>query len=240
MSEPGNRACAFVIAAVFIGATRGGAADALEAAGAGKAPHLDLVWVDPTAVAKGSFTRMAAESRAVLAALGAEVEWTAAPNGAVLGPESMAVIALRTFAKGPNRDRHVMGATRRADDGALAVWIFPDQVAWAIGLDIDLRGAWGKGAEERFARALARVASHEVVHALGVPSHASGGLMAACLDRNALLADALDIDGETISTVRRGFQRAALTASGAPVLASLRPAPLTVAPALTVAPYPAP
>jgi hypothetical protein len=52
-------------------------------------PRLDLVWVDPTDMATGTFDVVAAESRALLAPTGANVRWTAAPHGAVVGPESL-------------------------------------------------------------------------------------------------------------------------------------------------------
>jgi hypothetical protein len=57
-----------------------------------------------------------------------------APRGAVVGPESLVVIAVPTYSTGANRERHVMGSTRMVADAALAVWVFPDQVAWALGL----------------------------------------------------------------------------------------------------------
>jgi hypothetical protein len=176
------------------------------------APRLDLVWVDPTGAASGTFGAMAAESRVVLAALGADVAWREGPTGVVLGPGSIAVIAIPTRLKPTSADRHVMGATRRGEDGNLAVWVFPDQVAWALGFDLARRGLWAAPTEASFARALARVASHEVVHALGVPEHAMSGLMAERLDRQALLAPTLAIDARTLAAVRRGRARGLLAA----------------------------
>src|SRR5262249_11413317 len=127
---------------------------------------------------------------------------------------SMAVIAIHTYARARALDPHVMGATRRGDNGHLAVWVFPDQVAWALGLDIDMRGSWGSRSEAMFARALARVASHEVVHALGVADHASSGLMTAALDRRALESSWLEIDSHTVAAARRRLARSVRTASG--------------------------
>jgi hypothetical protein len=189
-------------------------------AAAAEPPRLDLVWVDPTGIARGTFDDMATESRSVLAALGADVAWREGSTGLVIGPESMAVIAVHTYA-GTRLDPHVMGATRRGQDGHLAVWVFPDQVAWALGLDIAMRASWGSRSETMFARALARVASHEVVHALGVASHARTGLMTAVLDRRALEARELAIDRHTVATARRELARSALAASG-PWAATLR------------------
>jgi hypothetical protein len=205
MWECKSRASLFVVIAIAAGA----------ASAAAEAPHVNLVWVDPTELAKGTFPAVAAESHALLAATGADVTWTAAPRDAVVGPESLVVIAVPTYSRGRTPERHVMGATRAAGDGALAVWIFPDQVAWALGLDLSLRHGWGERAEMNFARALARVASHEIVHALGATTHSPGGLMAARLDRNALTAVVLRIDRATLATMRLAFDQGAQSAAGA-------------------------
>jgi len=201
-------------------------------------PRLDLVWVDPTGIAKGTFDAVAAESRALLAPTGADVTWTAAPRGAVVGPESLVVIAIPTYPTGTNRERHVMGSTRIVADGALAVWVFPDQVAWALGLDMNMRASWGKRAEMNFGLALARVASHEVLHALGAPGHAPSGLMTSHLDRNALTSRALRVDGATVATIRQTFDRGARIADHAWTAALLRGAPFTAPAALLAVPGP--
>jgi hypothetical protein len=204
MWECKSRAHVFVIIALLAGAPRASA----------EPPRLDLVWVDPTEIATGTFDVVAAESRALLAPTGADVKWTDAPRGAVVGPESLVVIAVPTYRTGSNRERHVMGSTRMVADGALAVWVFPDQVAWALGLDLQMRRSWGKRAEMNFALALARVASHEVIHALGSASHSAGGLMAAHLDRNALTSRALRVDRDTVAAIRLAFDRGTRTADG--------------------------
>lgn len=211
-----------------------GAASAASAAPA--PPRLDLVWIDPTDIAARTFATIAAESRALLAATGADVTWTAAPQGAVVGPESIVVIAVPTYPTSLNRDRHVMGSTRTVADGAIAVWVFPDQVAWALGLDLDLRGSWGKRAERSFGLALARVASHEVVHALGAVSHSQSGLMTARLDRNALTSPHLRIDGATIAALRWSFDRGARMADRSWTPSLLRGGPFTAAAELLATP----
>ena len=176
------------------------------------------MWVDPTGIAGAVFPRLAVEARSILGALGAEVDWRPGEKDMVIGPESMAVIAVPTFQRGRSRDRHVMGATRLAGDGGRAVWVFPDQVAWALGLDLDTRASWGTRAEDGFARAIARVASHEVVHALGVAGHARAGLMTAVLDREKLLAPSLGIDAGTVAAVRRRFDGPILSAAAGPAM----------------------
>jgi hypothetical protein len=225
MCECKSRASLFVIVALVTGA----------ASAAAEAPHLNLVWVDPTDMAGGTFPAVAAESRALLATTGAEVTWTAAPHGAVVGPESLVVIAVPTYST-ETRERHVMGSTRTAADGPLAVWIFPDQVAWALGLDLSMRHGWGERADLEFSRALARVASHEIVHALGVTTHSGGGLMAARLDRDALTAAALHIDRATLAAIRRAFDQGARTAARTWTPSLLRGPTLTAAAELRAVP----
>jgi hypothetical protein len=188
---------------------------------------LDLVWLDPVRLAPGAYGAVKAESTVVLEALGAKVSWTEASDGAVLGSESMAVIAVPTHAFLNGDARHVMGATRR-DVVSLppAVWVYPDQVAWALALDVRARASWSTAQRAALALALARVVSHEVVHALGVPGHAAHGLMAATLDRRALTAPEIAVDGATVAAVQQTFDGgaqearapASLPAHGAPAL----------------------
>ena len=206
MWECKTRARVLITAALLASASSAGA----------EPPRLDLVWVDPTGMVNGTYPVVSAESRAALAAIGADVRWTTAPaQGAVVGPESLVVIAVPTYKNTNGAQHHVMGSTRVVADGALAVWVFPDQVAWALGLDLDLRPSWGKRAEGHFARALARVASHEILHALGAAEHTRGGLMAARLDRKALTSSASPrVDRTVVATVRRGFDRGAVRADG--------------------------
>jgi hypothetical protein len=229
MSECKSRAQVAVMFALLAGA-------ASVASAAADPPRLDLVWVDPTDIATGTFKTVAAESRAVLAATGAEVTWTAAHSGAVVGPESIVVIAVPTYPTSLNRGRHVMGSTRMVADGALAVWVFPDQVAWALGLDLEMRRSWGQRAEKSFGVALARVASHEIVHALGAASHSHRGLMTARLDRNALTSPTLRIDGATVAAIRLSFGRGARMADRSWTPSFLRVGPFTAAAELVAAP----
>jgi hypothetical protein len=197
-------------------------------------PRLDIVWVDPTAMARGSFAGVASESHAVLAAIGADVTWREGGPDTVLGPEALAVIAIPSAPPSSGRGgRHIMGATRTVADGAVAVWVFPDQVAWALGLDLGMRRSWGRIAERNFSRALARVASHEILHALGASGHSRVGLMAPHLDRQALTAASLPVDHATVAIARRSLSGGSLLAAtrawSAAILAGGGPAALTSA-----------
>src|SRR5438067_2137294 len=85
------------------------AALAAPAAAAEHAPTLDLVWIDPARMAPGAYGVVRAESSCVLEGLGAKVSWAEALDGAVLGPESMAVIAVPTHRSADGEARHIMG-----------------------------------------------------------------------------------------------------------------------------------
>lgn len=228
MWECKTRASVLVMAALLVGASDAGA----------EPPRLDFVWVDPTGIVNGTYPVVSAESSHALAAIGADVRWTAAaPHGAVVGPESLVVIAVPTYKNTNGSQQHVMGSTRVVADGALAVWVFPDQVAWALGLDLGRRPSWGKQAEGHFARALARVASHEILHALGAAEHTRSGLMAARLDRKALTSAAsLRVDRTVVATVRRSFDRGAVRAAGSWTASRLFSAPLSAVPEPMAAP----
>jgi hypothetical protein len=202
------------------------AAVATPAAAGEPRPKLGLVWVDPVRLAPGAYGVMKAESSCVLAGLGAEVSWTQALDGAVLGPESMAVIAVPTHHSADGETRHVMGAARPHPSLPPAVWVYPDEIAWALGLDPRAHSSWGPGERAVFGRALARVVSHEVVHALGVPWHAARGLMAARLARRALTAPTITVDADTVSVLKRTL--AGPMVAGEPAAASRAGAAMAV------------
>ena len=187
---------AYVAVLVALAAAPCGAGDRGEVA-----PKLGLVWVDPVRLAPGSFGVLKAESTGLLASLGADVSWSEALDGEVLGPESMAVIAVPTHHFDGERP-HVMGATRPDTSLPAAVWVYPDEIAWALGFDVRARSSWSVALRAMFGLALARVVSHEVVHALGVPAHARYGLMAATLDRRALTNATIHIDPKTLAAVK--------------------------------------
>jgi hypothetical protein len=92
-------------------------------------------------------------------------------------------------------------------EGAVpAVWIHPEAVSVAVGLGDLTPREWTASERGDFARALGRVAAHEVVHALlGSARHASIGLMAPTLVRRDLLAPVLTVDRDTRRAIDRAF-----------------------------------
>jgi hypothetical protein len=164
------------------------------------AEPIALVWVDPTAQASFAAEEAMKEAVTLLRAAGAEALWRMSEAPLPLDGDELAVIVVS--APGENA-RRVMGSTQLADS-ALAVWIYPQAVAAVIGLDPRAPTAWTAIERRAFARALGRVAAHEVVHAvLESPRHSSIGLMSRSLVRGDLLAPVLAVDRETRHAIRR-------------------------------------
>ncbi|HEX6739842.1 MAG TPA: hypothetical protein VF310_16305, partial [Vicinamibacteria bacterium] len=108
----------------------------------------------------------------------------------------------------------VMGSAPLVDS-APAVWLHPETVGKVIGLGRRAPGDWTPMERRGFARALGRVAAHEVVHAiLGTARHSSTGLMSRSLAGPALLSPVLHIDA--------GTRRAVARAAGAPYRWTMR------------------
>jgi hypothetical protein len=80
------------------------------------------------------------------------------------------------------------GVTRRADRTAVAgatssgsVWIYPEAVAVAAGVELSRQHVWRPQQVFAFERALSAVLTHELLHRLAGARHSTGGIMAACL-----------------------------------------------------------
>jgi hypothetical protein len=179
------------------------AAPALPALSASRvAMPLTLVWVDPKGSAPFAAEGAMKEAIALLGAAGAEVRWRHAVTPNLLEEHELAVILVE--APGANAGL-VMGSAPLAD-GAPAVWLHPEAVGKVLGLGQRALADWTPAERRGFARALGRVAAHEVVHAiLGSARHSSTGLMSRSLPGAALVGPVVYIDAET----RRAVGRAA-------------------------------
>jgi hypothetical protein len=161
---------------------------------------ITLVWVDPDDRASIAAEDAMEEAVAVLREAGAEVRWRRADPLGLLGAEELAVIMV---AAPRENERRVMGAAPLTTS-APAVWVHPDAVGEVIGLERRAPSGWTARERVVFARALGRVAAHEVVHAiLGSPRHASAGLMSRSLQGPDLLAPFLYVDSGTRRAVVR-------------------------------------
>lgn len=161
-----------------------------------------LQWVDVSGLALFAYPAMAREAKDILAEHGVCAEVTRVSPSSVRTPGEIGVVLLRSMG-GSGVGRHVLGATRSRDPRNATVWVYLDEVASAIGLGGRPAESWSGIERAELGRALARVAAHEVVHALlpGRP-HDRAGLMSPSFGRRALIA-ALSVNPELLADVRR-------------------------------------
>lgn len=154
------------------------------------APLVRLSLVDLEGLPPDVAERMAAETAAVLGALGARVEVRRKQASDIHDPRDLLVVVMPGD-PGPLLERGVLGAVQR-DAPTRALWVFPRTV----------RKALGRSGGAALAQALGRVVAHEVVH-LACPwrEHDRRGLMAARMSRATLRGQALELPAE----LRRDF-----------------------------------
>jgi hypothetical protein len=177
-----------------------------------------LHWIDVVSLASFAYRGMASEATDVLGRHGVCAEVVRAAPSSVRGADGeIGVVLLRSI--GPaGSGKRVMGSIRPGSTTNPSVWIFFDEVAAAVGLSAREPETWTASQRADFARALGRVAAHEVVHAL-LPDrpHDPSGLMAATLKRHELTRVALPANPGLLADVRRaGPQRLASIAHGGP------------------------
>jgi hypothetical protein len=163
-------------------------------------PRLTLAFVDCANLPPAMLAAVQAETVALVAAMGVHGEVRTLAPGSDLDPSAVTLIVMDGDASG-RRMEGVMGAVQR--QGVLpALWIYSANVAAGSRLGWRGRDGWSARDQDEFARAMARVAVHEVVH-LVCPwrQHDRQGLMAAILDRRTLTGSRLPFTRE----LRRDF-----------------------------------
>ncbi len=95
-----------------------------------------------------------------------------------------------------------MGAVRyQPGEASRGAWVSVPEVAGTLGLDAR-PGSWWPQQRQALARAIGRVAAHEIVHALAPQrEHAATGLMSAALGRGELTRTRIAVDPLTRSVV---------------------------------------
>jgi hypothetical protein len=155
------------------------AAPAKTAASPDVAPILHLNWIDVSGMPTGPLAAAIAEAQRLLEPAGIRVRARRERAGAHVRAGSMVVVFDRDR-KGAGSDT-VWGAARAGVDNA--VWVYPQRVAGALGLDPAVPQAWSAGGDIRFRRLLGVVVAHELLHRLAGAPHAHEGLMAPTLSR---------------------------------------------------------
>jgi len=155
---------------------------------------LRLVWFDPTDSLSHSFETVAAEVQTIFRGLGVESSWRVGGGyGEAPGPEVPVILLARDplAARVPQR---VLGLVLREQEPQRAVWLFLENVRFTLALPGKTGRPDPRGAEQ-LARAVARVAAHEIIHAIAPDEpHAKEGLMRHALDRRFLTAERASID----------------------------------------------
>jgi len=220
-------------------ATAGGPADVPAAAAvAASRLEIEVTWDDPTHALPFPSSWVAEELAAQLRPLGILVHFSAARGLTVTPAETLRVILLERHPLERTQHSNVIGLAQR-QPSARAVWLLLSSTRRALGLDANPDRLPPLHQRRLLARALARVASHELVHAF-VPAHphAGEGLMQARLDRDALTRLGVGFDAGTARVLV-----SALSVDGVPgvrlVAGSVPPAALrqpTLAPPGTVLP----
>jgi hypothetical protein len=163
-------------------------------------PRLTLTFVDCANLPPAMLAAVQEETVSLVAAMGVDGDVRTLPPGSDLDPASVTLIVMD--GESPTRRMEgVMGAVQR--QGVLpALWIYSANVAAGSRLGWRARDRWSADDKDAFVRAMARVAVHEVVH-LVCPwrEHDREGLMAAVMDRRALVGSRLPFTRE----LRRDF-----------------------------------
>jgi hypothetical protein len=158
--------------------------------------HLTLVFFDPGRALPGGFAGVAREVQRFFRELGVEASWR---EGGSFGespiPEVPVIVLPRPLVPRPGQNR-VLGLVVRNQEPQRAVWLFAENVRRVLG-----RPAAQPYAGPDFDVALARVASHEIVHAVNPDEpHAREGLMRHSLTREFLVGDRAPIDTRCASS----------------------------------------
>ncbi len=143
------------------------------------------------------------EVAALLAQAGVETAWSLGRDAAGDIQGDIVVIVIDDEPRGRPA---VMGAAFA--HASQAVWVFRRGVARALGLGRTPSSSWSRTDRAIVARALGRVAAHEVVHALtpGRP-HDRGGLMAGALSRSFLMERHVALGSGLRVAIREGAGR---------------------------------
>ncbi len=171
-------------------------------AGPGDDPELALTWVDVSGMPAGSLTAAIEEARRLLEPTGIRVAARQERAGVPITAGSVIVLYVRD--RRSDGSKTLWGAAPA--DGDRAVWVYPERVASAVGLDPAVPHAWSAAADIRFRRLLGAVVAHELLHRLAGAPHAEEGVMAATLSP-ADAVSAFRVEAELHAPLREGVAR---------------------------------
>ena len=163
---------------------------------------VSLVWFDPEDMLPGAFEDARQEIDAIFRGIGVDVRWRMGGLGSPYeSPERRGVAVILVSEDRSHGSSSVMGLVRRAEKPSRVAWVFVNNVRTSLG-HLPLRARPSPGEIPELARAVARVAAHEVVHAIAPEApHARSGLMNEALSRHYLLGERATIDARCASAV---------------------------------------
>jgi hypothetical protein len=197
---------------------------------AGSGPRISLLWFDPRGSLPGGFETVRQEVDRVFREIGVDVRWTLGGPGTVYGGADVPEVPLILLPDDPAPSRagqHIMGLVVKGQQPSRAVWVFLKSVRWTLGHDVRKARPRAQEEERELALAVARVAAHEVVHAIAPDEpHSRGGLMSHSLNRAHLLGQRIPVDAQCAAAF---LTRLAALLPPAPeaAAAALRTAPAT-------------
>ena len=185
------------------------------------APRLRLVWIDVLGSAPYAFQNASRETSAILAEAGVQAAWTLGEASTVTTEDELKIVLMPGATNGARLPEHVMGGTRRGGRSH-TTWIYLSNVLWALGLQENHARRLSVQEEEQVARALGRVAAHEIVHAVAPGlRHSAHGLMAEKLGRAYLVRDTVTLAPAERSALRAAVQGFEAPPAAAPAVVSL-------------------
>jgi len=157
---------------------------------------LRLVWFDPSGVARGAEPVARAEATALLARMGANVDWRRTTSPEDIQSDEVWVTLV---GEGPQSASSplVLGATSTSHGVASVVWVRVPNVQAALGIPTTRSFPALTLIERRMlAIAVGRVIAHEVVHARVPSIRHSSGLMSRRLNRSQLTVGSISFEPE--------------------------------------------
>ena len=175
--------------------------------------EIDVVWDDPESALLVPNAWVGKEVQAQFGRLGVRVRWRKGNADRGEAASACRVILLRRHPLERERGRGTMGFAQR-DSQSRSVWLLLASVRRALGLSSRPEIPLTQLQRVELARALGRVAVHELIHVLVVSHpHAVGGVMGKRLDTDLLTADGVQLDAGTGLALRAALRPARVPAA---------------------------
>jgi len=183
-------------------------------------PALKLVWLDVADSAPFIFPQASRETLTLLKEMDLTATIRRGDVRGVLGEDELALVLVPNRSPLPDNGHHVLGAAIKSERRARGVWLYFPALAEILGQGERPPSTWSQLEQHRLSVALARIAVHEIVHAL-LPRHphASSGLMSATLSTAGLIEPGIEVDAGTRDALRAKLAGIQLPESPAGTLA---------------------